>query len=152
MKLPKKRKKFPLGKLLVIALLSPVLIVMLLVSLPFAVYQTYVVMVPILRAIELEPLYWLTAFEVKCSSGKGTSDVLETLLKALRYGILECRFRDRETVRRLERILKRPAPSRVYPISPSEVIFFEFRFKEEGSQRSYTPKAFVIPILHPILT
>jgi hypothetical protein len=100
------------------------------------VVKTYVIVLPIVHAMALQPLYWLTAFEVKRISGVTTSDLLGALLDLHRYGAVECRFREQESLRRLERILKRVAPARAYPVVPEEVIFFEFRLKEWGGRKS----------------
>ncbi len=136
MKLPERRRKLSLGKIVLLLVLSPLIVILLVATTLRVILRAYLVIIPIIRAIELEPLYWMSAFETKRASGQSTENVLRTLLWAQRHEFLECRFRERDTILRLERILKRKAPSCVYPISINEVIFFEFRLREHGGKRS----------------
>lgn len=136
MKVPKRRATFSFGMVVLLLVFSPVIAVVMVGVALFAIPRAYLVIIPIIRVIEQEPLYWMSAFETKRASGKSTENVLDTLMWSTQYEILECRFRDRDTVLRLERILKRKAPRRVYPIALNEVIFYEFRMKVRGGKRS----------------
>ncbi len=136
MKLPERRRKLSLGKIVLLLVLSPLIVILLVATTLRVILRAYLVIIPIIRAIELEPLYWMSAFETKRASGQSTENVLRTLLWAQRHEFLECRFRERDTILRLERILKRKAPSRVYPAFEHEVIFYEFRVKVLSGKRS----------------
>ncbi len=136
MKLPMRQSKFGFVEIALLLVLSPLIIVVIVIAMLIAIPQEYLVTIPIIRAIELKPRYWMSAFETKRASGKSTKQVLDTLRWATNHELLECRFRDHQTVRRLERILKRKAPSRVYPAFEHEVIFYEFRVKVLSGKRS----------------
>lgn len=112
--------------IVVYAILTPLIIV------PAVAYIWWVIL-PIMRAIELQPQYWLTWSEIKRLSGQPTIPVLYTLAKLSGPdGQFDCQFRSQVELIRLEKFLHRQRPVTKVPAHPDEVVFYTFRLKWGG--------------------
>lgn len=132
-KTPKQRFVFVLITIGVYALLALLFVI---AFIPMVI-NFFLVQIPIIRAVQTEPLYWLTWKEVKCKSGKSTASVLQTLyLYSVEPNpLFDCQWRDEKDVLLLERLLKRKRPKQDYPVTPRQVLFFRYRLRGSGTPK-----------------
>lgn len=114
----------------VYALLSVLFVIAII---PILIY-IFGVAIPIIHAVQTEPLYWLTWKEVKRKSGKSTGSVLRALhlWSSGDSSIFDCQWRDEAEVLQLERHLRRSRPKQDYPLSSRQAVFFRYRRRGGG--------------------